>query len=403
MAVMTGQIEQGNCEVLHFTDGVMECMPVVPDFYRENGPLLNGWHSWHALLRGRVGEELTVRVHWPRAERPQDDSTALLSWGIDTWKPKCMHDFASFFFYYSYDHIQWRKIEGIRVEGDVIVFNLKLEKEKCWLSSSFLYTVDRYQKLLDDVKDHPFCCVEELCQSLYGDPVYLFRITNPSAAGPKQHIHLQAALHCGETTACTLLDEVVRYLLSSLPETEELLKHFVFHIIPVVDVGGWRQGRQHIGFNMNRDWGEFTSSVTAGVWRYMKALLDRGEALNTAIDFHGGWPDITSPAEIPSWAGIPIHCDERVERIAAAVGSALCSTECGFLAPNHTVTKEEQNPAMAQGFWCTQGIPALTVEVSFAVAYDPDKGCQAQLSQQLLQKAAARIPHAICTALEQQI
>lgn len=98
-----------------------------------------------------------------------------------------------------------------------------------------------------------------MCKCSFGDAMHLFKVNDFSVDDDKKkHIYIEAALHCAETAGCFVSDYLIRYLISEAKGVSDLLKNYVFHIVPVVDVSGWRLGL-HGGTcknelkNMNRD------------------------------------------------------------------------------------------------------------------------------------------------------
>ena len=79
------------------------------------------------------------------------------------------------------------------------------------------------------------------------------------------------------------------------------------------------------------------------------------------------------------------------------------SKECSFIAPPHCFSRLDDeeiaphvsNPTTMVGYLGKNEIPAMLIELSYINAYDNEKDAVVQLSQPLLKRIAARIPHAI--------
>jgi len=135
-------------------------------------------------------------------------------------------------------------------------------------------------------------------------PIFAYRITDPEASGPKQHVVLVGSNHPREDPACWSLHGMVEFLVSEDPQARELRQHFVFDVYPAVNP----DGKLHLevpprspGFrsvngnpelsaagesNHNRVWhttGRFTSiDVTKSA-----ILRDTGGSPDYLLDFHG--------------------------------------------------------------------------------------------------------------------
>ena len=96
-----------------------------------------------------------------------------------------------------------------------------------------------------------------------------------------------AAQHCDETIGSNLADEMIRYICS--PEAEQIRKKYIFHIVPVVSVFGFVQGRgRHGAGNPAREWGDFSLSEISAVNQFIKQIISDGEKIALALDVHTG-------------------------------------------------------------------------------------------------------------------
>ena len=116
---------------------------------------------------------------------------------------------------------------------------------------------------------------------------------------------------------------MLRFLAGDSPAAKALLRKFIFRITPVVDISGWRFGKQtnplrsgSIDFNYNRDWGIFSLPEVKAIDRYLRECMDNGERLAFLADLHGGTGDendYTSGAGISfdSRASEPVLAQQR--------------------------------------------------------------------------------------------
>lgn len=135
-------------------------------------------------------------------------------------------------------------------------------------------------------------------------PIFGYRITDPDATGPKQHVVLTGSNHAREDPACWSLHGMIEFLVSTDPRAAELRRHFIFDVYPVVNPDGklylevphrspnFRSvnGNPELTAagesNHNRVWytnGRFTSiDVTKS-----SILRDTGGSPDYLLDFHG--------------------------------------------------------------------------------------------------------------------
>ena len=81
--------------------------------------------------------------------------------------------------------------------------------------------------------------VKSLGRTVGGNEVNLFQVSSPEIGGHrKKSVWIMARQHPGETTASFMLEGVFDFLLSESPAARQLLEHFVFKIVPMVNVDG---------------------------------------------------------------------------------------------------------------------------------------------------------------------
>ncbi len=405
MAILTGSIPRGNCDILGVEAGVIHCRPILaPDYIGVRDDIL----TWYGKLAGAPGEQVQLCIHWPRtdaaAKRAFYERTGK-TWNMDGgWQPKSLLEFAGEMFYRSCDELHWEKVDAVRVEEDCILLDVTMDAPECWLSASLPYTVKMYEQLLADCKASPVANILHLADGAFGDPMYLIQLTDPAVPeAQKQHVYLEAAVHCAETTGCALLHFLAEYLLLESPRALELLKKYVYHIVPVVDVSGWRRFRtdgtcKNESKNMNRDWGTFANDETRAIWDYLTA---RSWAF--AIDFHGAWPGVDR-ADIKTDGAAWLHtsfADPAHQRRCKKIADLLASPEANLLMPGASYALNQPENS-ADGFFPSNGIPGFLVELAFAGIYSQEAGCAVNLNQRDIRKAATRLPEMIDRALNEK-
>ncbi|KAK8892202.1 hypothetical protein M9Y10_029425 [Tritrichomonas musculus] len=133
-----------------------------------------------------------------------------------------------------------------------------------------------------------------LCKTLKGKNCPILTITaqhSPSKI-PKKCVFVTSRNHPGEANASIILDGFIEFLFSKQPSAEYLLNHFIFKIIPMVNIDGVIDGYHHIGLdgeNLNHVWGNPDSRKHPVIY-HIKSLMNdvnKGAGIAAFIDFHG--------------------------------------------------------------------------------------------------------------------
>eukprot|EP00930_Biecheleria_cincta_P003234 TRINITY_DN104168_c0_g1_i1.p1 TRINITY_DN104168_c0_g1~~TRINITY_DN104168_c0_g1_i1.p1 ORF type:complete len:1002 (+),score=176.28 TRINITY_DN104168_c0_g1_i1:111-3116(+) len=154
-----------------------------------------------------------------------------------------------------------------------------------YFALTFPYTLGSIWQHLDAVINRltgplgAYVCRERLATSLGGHPIELVSITKRSnrsqtrqpgweslkgaAERPwifegRQAVFISARVHPGETPASYMLEGLLDFLASSDPAAQELLRKYVFHVVPVLNPDGVAHGHHRLdlrGANLNRVYG----------------------------------------------------------------------------------------------------------------------------------------------------
>lgn len=135
--------------------------------------------------------------------------------------------------------------------------------------------------------------VETLCYSYKKRPCPKLTITSPRSGDgiriKKKNIFLTARIHPGESNGSYVLHGLIDFLLSNNGCSRFLLDHFVFHIIPMLNIDGVIEGfyRASLTCNdLNRYWINPDPVEHPEVY-YTKELMKNTNDIAMYIDFHG--------------------------------------------------------------------------------------------------------------------
>ncbi|CAK9048783.1 Cytosolic carboxypeptidase-like protein 5 (ATP/GTP-binding protein-like 5), partial [Durusdinium trenchii] len=352
---------------------------------------------FHFGIRGEV-EKTRLRFHvlglsrFRRLETTRMVSGQLLTDGLQP------------VFRYTSSNEGWQLVKGeigmLRMPDGMIAFTFehamtrKLEKDQeLYFALTFPYSLGRIYSHLQTVlprfvQSGAYVNREELTKSLGGYPIELLTITERSNRSAqrlpllpelsldeqdrpwifpgRRPIFISARVHPGETPASYMLEGLLDFLSSSCAAAKELLRRYVFFVIPVLNPDGVAQGHHRLdlrGENLNRVYGKATLEHHPSIFAAEQACLNVHQnqgGLRLYLDLHahsnrrGGFllGDTTAAeARLYGWA-LGRHCgifeyaqsdfseSKRGTGKSAMVkltGNPLCFTvECHYIRGHHS-------------------------------------------------------------------
>lgn len=407
MAYITGQTEQGCClPVKYLGNGTYECEPDVGETHKKHR-IFNDYHMFYAKIVGSVGENITIHLKWPQFD-PEQVS--------EEYKQRASYstDWPSFFptvkevLYFSTDEIHWTRIENAQQVEDTVRFSLTLSADTVYVCSTLHYTPVNYRDLVETMKNSPVIQVLNLGKAWDGSDFLTFLATDPDVpAMEKKTVYLQGVQHCHEHTGAHVCDFMLRFLAGDSPAAKALLRKFIFRITPVVDISGWRFGKQtnplrsgSIDFNYNRDWGIFSLPEVKAIDRYLRECMDNGERLAFLADLHGGTGD-----ENDYTSGAGISFDSRASEpvlVQQRHFVDLVRQNCDYLNPSDQGYDCNPKVDTLFGAYAQQHYgPAYTFEISMSKIWDRAAGRRFPNSQFAYRRLAEQLLQVIGMLLSQ--
>ena len=187
--------------------------------------------------------------------------------------------------------------------------NFPHANDVCYLAYHFPYTYTRLRTKLDNLiqREGFFFKIDHLTSSLSGHQVPLISVTskpkpnlmtrplsNNLPLSDKPIVILSARVHPGETNASWIMEGILDFLTSDTPEADELRTHFMFKIIPMLNVDGVINGNHRCGLtgeDLNRRWQDPNPQLhpviyhSKGLMSYIRQVLSKEIFL--FCDFHG--------------------------------------------------------------------------------------------------------------------
>lgn len=410
MASITGKIVNGNCQPVENAHGVYDVWPQVEKSYARSGET-NLWYRFYAEITGKKGEAVTIRLNWPHYERyyidggygnggENNDPFSYLAAPYHTVIPDIV--------YVSADQIHWNRLDrsqtGFDLTQEMILIHLVLEETRMYLSVGFPYTRVMLDRLHEDLLGLECIQYTPLGPDIGGEIVPMYTCTDFSVpVEQKKAIWYQAAQHCDETIGSNLADAMLRFLVS--PEAEPIRKRYIFHIVPVVAVWNWMQGRgRHFLANPNRDWQDFVLPETTSLAQTIRSLLDSGENITLTLDAHTGVH--TDPPSV-GFCAAGFWIDDDNGDVLKQEGTRLanCLMEHADFPPTCVfyVKKEKfRQPGKFNTYVASLGIARNhTLELGRVCGYDRKEGKAVPYTNDKITRWGAEFTKAICGYLDQ--
>ncbi len=143
---------------------------------------------------------------------------------------------------YSYDNETWHRFSEDEV-SQPLDYELIIEKQftykQVWLARFYPYTFSQLNSYLMKIESSPLVHKEVIGQTAYNKPITMLTITDFNTSDEQKHrIWIHARTHPAETGSSFLLEGLINFLLSDVPDAKKALSNLIFHIVPMQNVDG---------------------------------------------------------------------------------------------------------------------------------------------------------------------
>lgn len=212
----------------------------------------------------------------------------------------------------SFDGMQWHWLgsESL-INRSSFVYIPDGTNKIIYFAFSLPYQLNHFELFYNKYKDNKYLNKNILCVSEQGRQVPIFTLGNPLAG---QDIFISCRHHSCESIASYVLEGFLSYLLDrNLPFMSPLLRQYMIHIVPFVDLDGVEngdQGKCRHPHDHNRDY------IDKPLYKVTSAIIDYIKSLNLTIgiDIHSlyKWGDI---CDYPLFMRNLPHADEEVKKL----------------------------------------------------------------------------------------
>ena len=187
----------------------------------------------------------------------------------------------------SYDRAYWFRIDTA-CDGQVLTMKHTPEHDVMWVAYFEPYSWEQHQALIGRAMTYSDAVsVECLGITPDGHTLDLVRVGQPAQG--KKNIWITARQHPGESMAEWFVEGVLDALLDvQHGVSRELLKQFVFYIVPNMNPDGSVRGNLRTnakGVNLNREWLTPTLELSPEVYWVREKMLQTG--VDAFFDIHG--------------------------------------------------------------------------------------------------------------------
>ena len=191
----------------------------------------------------------------------------------------------------SHDGKKWQ-LQKHKLKGDRLVMKLVASTQPIIIAAQEVinnqYYVDWAKKITaKDQITHSL-----LGNSTQGRPIYKIEHRNENA---NEWLVILGRQHPPEVTGALALFPFVETLLSTSELSQNYLKKHNVLVIPNINpdgvyAGNWRSNAN--GFDLNRDWNDFSQVETSLINNYLQQLVKQGQKIKFAVDFHSTKHDV---------------------------------------------------------------------------------------------------------------
>ena len=185
---------------------------------------------------------------------------------------------------YSYDNESWDYVpDPYGPNGDVFRFEIPMRPGAgaVYFAAHFPYPSARMHSLVARAARSGIASVGSIGLTEEGRDIPVIRVGEPGSA---RVVLLSAGSHAGETASLWGMEGIIEFLVSGCPESTEMLRSTVFHIVPMLNVDGTGLGldrRQSTGVNIYFDYRSFASAEARAMWGLVEKLRP-----DIWLDFH---------------------------------------------------------------------------------------------------------------------
>ncbi|NOZ22108.1 MAG: hypothetical protein GXP25_13590 [Planctomycetes bacterium] len=240
-------------------------------------------------------------------------------------------------------------------------FAAQIRSDEAYVAHCYPYGLAEWKEFVGNFRHHPCLTTNIIGKTAMGRTMPHARVTEGPSRG-KKVIWFTARHHSGETPGSWALEGTLRWLLSSDRRAQELREHYLFRVIPFVDLDGVVEGyygKERAPLDFNRAYLENTPRPEVG--HILREVLAMGKRNLVFLDYHA--PGAGGPHQV-------FLKEHSLGREYGEILAAL-SPRRSRLDPKRieeaNYMGDESETTSTGGIYLATGILTATNEVSYAL------------------------------------
>ncbi len=191
----------------------------------------------------------------------------------------------------SRDGKTWQ-LQDYKIRGKRLIMKMTASKQPIIIAAQEIINNQYYVDWAKKITNNNSFNHSVLGHSTQGRPIYKIESRNKNA---DEWLVILGRQHPPEVTGALALFPFVETLLSTSRLSQEYLEKYNVLVIPNINpdgvhAGNWRSNAN--GLDLNRDWTKFSQIETRIINDYLQQLVQQGQKIKFAIDFHSTKSDI---------------------------------------------------------------------------------------------------------------
>jgi len=184
------------------------------------------------------------------------------------------------------------KLQPYKMAGEELVMHIEASNESTYIAGQEIIDNQYYIDWAQDLSKKYDVIHTILGQSTQGKPIYKIESKQQDN---NEWLVIFGRQHPPEVTGALALFPFTETLLSTTELSKKYKDRFNILIIPNInpdgiELGNWRFNANNI--DLNRDWQNFSQVETQQIDQYLEQLVDQGQKIKFAIDFHSTRHDV---------------------------------------------------------------------------------------------------------------
>jgi hypothetical protein len=278
----------------------------------ENTPINSSpWYAFKITAKNDEKIKVTLKISGKRENR---------------YLPKVSQDLAT-----------WRVLQH-KYQNKRLEMKINATSQPTYISAQEIINNQYYVDWAKSLQSKVRLSHEVLGQSTQGRPIYKME----SQAKSNEWLVVFGRLHPPEITGALALFPFVETLLASNTLAENFREKYNLLIIPNINpdgvfMGNWRHNAN--GLDLNRDWINFSQDETKLIHNYLQSLVEQGQKIKFAIDFHSTQHDVFYTMPVDYGVEEPYFVRHWLGRLDKAMPNFEVLLQPGN-TPNNGVSKQ---------------------------------------------------------------